>query len=96
MSVATESDQAMAHARSAIDEIDDEIRSLMTMNNQLAAAVDQQSAASDQIDENLRNVVTGSRDITGASDQIGEASADLRLLITQMTGETKRYRFSEQ
>jgi len=95
-SVATESDHAMAHARSAIDEIDDEIRSLMTMNNQLAAAVDQQSAASDQIDENLRNVVTASRDITGASDQIEEASADLRLLITQMTDETKRYRFSEQ
>lgn len=96
MSVATDSDLAMGHARDAIDEIDDEIRSLMTMNNQLVAAVDQQTAASEQIDDNFRRIVVGAKDITQAGDQVGEASADLRLLITQMTDETKRYTFSKQ
>ncbi|MGC8120338.1 methyl-accepting chemotaxis protein [Marinobacter sp. VGCF2001] len=90
----TESNRAIQDAADAITRIEQAIDSVSSMNNQIAAACEQQAATSLQINENIHSVATRNSEVAKEADVVRAMSGDLEHSVVGMDELIRRYRLS--
>jgi methyl-accepting chemotaxis protein len=88
----TESNRAIQEAAEAISRIEQAIDAVSSMNNQIAAACEQQAATSLQINENIHTVATRTTDVAKEAERVQGLASEIDSSVASVDGLIARYR----
>nr|BBJ05865.1 methyl-accepting chemotaxis protein [Marinobacter nauticus] len=88
----TESNRAIQEATDAFTRIEQAIDSVSSMNNQIAAACEQQAATSLQINENIHTVATRTTDVAKEAERVQDLAGEIDSSVASVDGLIARYR----
>lgn len=88
----TESNRAIQEAAEAISRIEQAIDSVSSMNNQIAAACEQQAATSLQINENIHSVATRTTDVAKEAQRVQGLAGEIDTSVGRVDALVAQYR----
>jgi methyl-accepting chemotaxis protein len=87
-----ESNRAISEAAQAISRIEEAIRAVSDMNQQIASACEEQSATSVQINESIHSVATRNTQVAEEAGSVQSMSAELERVVSDVDKLVKEYR----